>query len=81
MLDLWEITTSAITITENLVQHSKIKHIDISYHFIKEHVMNGTVELHFVPSEKQLADILDYFRNLQIIVFLLKYIKTIILSP
>ena len=44
--------TSAITITENPVQHSRIKHIDIIYHFIREHVMNGTVELYFVPSEK-----------------------------
>ena len=25
--------------------------------FIREHVMNGTVDLHFVPSEQQLADI------------------------
>ena len=49
--------TSAIAITENPVQHSRTKHIDIRYHFIREHVMNGTMELHFVPSEKQLADI------------------------
>ncbi|KAL8148832.1 hypothetical protein AgCh_005997 [Apium graveolens] len=49
--------TSAIAITKNPVQHSKTKHIDIKYHFIREYVMNGTVELHFVPSEKQLADI------------------------
>ena len=49
--------TSAIAITENPVQHSRTKHIDIKYHFIREYVMNGTVELHFVPSEKQLADI------------------------
>ena len=49
--------TNAIAITENPVQHSRTKHIDIKYHFIREHVMNGTVELHFVPSEKQLADI------------------------
>ena len=49
--------TSAIAITENLVQHSRTKHIDIKYHFIREHVMNGIVELHFVPSEKQIADI------------------------
>jgi len=49
--------TSAIAITENPVQHSRTKHIDIRYHFIREHVMNGTIELHFVPSEKQLADI------------------------
>ncbi|KAL8126096.1 hypothetical protein AgCh_013398 [Apium graveolens] len=48
---------SAIAISENPVQHSRTKHIDIKYHFIREHVMNGTVELHFVPSEKQLADI------------------------
>ena len=49
--------TSAIAITENPVQHSRIKHIDIKYHFIREHVMNGTVELHFVLSEKQLVDL------------------------
>ena len=44
--------TSAIAITENPVQHSRTKHIDIRYHLIREYVMNGTVELHFVPSEK-----------------------------
>ena len=49
--------TSVIAITQNLVQHSRTKHIDIRYHFIREHVMNGNVELHFFPSEKQLADI------------------------
>ena len=49
--------TSAIAITQNPVQHSRTKHIGIRYHFIREHVMNGIVELHFVPSEKQLANI------------------------
>ena len=49
--------TSAIAIIENPVQHSRTKHIDIRYHFIMEHVMNDTMELHFAPSEKQLADI------------------------
>ena len=49
--------TSAITISNNPVQHSRTKHIYIRYHFIREHVMNGTVELHFVPTEQQLADI------------------------
>jgi hypothetical protein len=49
--------TSAIAISNNPVQHSRTKHIDIRYHFLREHVMNGTVELHFVPTEEQLADI------------------------
>ncbi|GJR90581.1 copia protein [Tanacetum coccineum] len=38
---------SAIAISCNPVQHSKAKHIDIRYHFIKEHVEKGTVELYF----------------------------------
>ena len=49
--------TSAIAITENPIQHSRTKHIDIRHHFIREHVMNGNVKLYFVPCEKQLADI------------------------
>ncbi|GKC12877.1 retrovirus-related pol polyprotein from transposon TNT 1-94, partial [Tanacetum coccineum] len=39
---------SAIAISCNPVQYSKTKHIDIRYHFIKEHVEKGTVELYFV---------------------------------
>ena len=49
--------TSGIAISNNPVQHSRMKHIDIRYHFLREHVMSGTVELHFVPTEQQLADI------------------------
>ncbi|GKD86799.1 retrovirus-related pol polyprotein from transposon TNT 1-94 [Tanacetum coccineum] len=48
---------SAITISYNPVQHSKTKHIDIWYHFIKEHVEKGTVEIYFVGTEYQLADL------------------------
>ncbi|GJT85830.1 hypothetical protein Tco_1067547 [Tanacetum coccineum] len=48
---------SAISISCNPVQHSKTKHIDIRYHFIKEHVERGTVEIYFVRTEYQLADL------------------------
>nr|GEU80077.1 retrovirus-related Pol polyprotein from transposon TNT 1-94 [Tanacetum cinerariifolium] len=48
---------SVISISCNPVQHSKTKHIDIRYHFIKEHVEKGTVELYFVGTEYQLADL------------------------
>ena len=48
---------SAIAISNNPVQHPRTKDIDVRYHFIREHVMNGTVELYFVPSEEQTTDI------------------------
>ncbi|KAJ9536116.1 hypothetical protein OSB04_un000710 [Centaurea solstitialis] len=48
---------SAIQITANPVQHSKTKHIDIRYHFIKDHVEKGNIELYFVESDLQLADL------------------------
>ncbi|GKE99550.1 hypothetical protein Tco_0022901 [Tanacetum coccineum] len=35
----------------------KSKHIDIRFHFIKEHVENGVIELYFVNTEYQLANI------------------------
>ncbi|GJU34983.1 hypothetical protein Tco_1183337 [Tanacetum coccineum] len=48
---------SAIALCCNNVQHSKSKHIDIRFHFIKEHVENGVIELYFVNTKYQLADI------------------------
>ncbi|GJU95968.1 hypothetical protein Tco_1320724 [Tanacetum coccineum] len=48
---------SAIALCCNNVQHSRSKHIDIKFHFIKEQVENGVVELYFVNTEYQLADI------------------------
>ncbi|GJX13798.1 putative ribonuclease H-like domain-containing protein [Tanacetum coccineum] len=48
---------SAIALSCNNVQHSRAKHIDVRYHFIKEQVENGVVELYFVRTEYQLADI------------------------
>ncbi|GJS53767.1 integrase, catalytic region, zinc finger, CCHC-type containing protein [Tanacetum coccineum] len=48
---------SVIALCCNNVQHSIAKHIDVRYHFIKEQVENGIVELYFVRTEYQLGDI------------------------
>nr|GEY43927.1 retrovirus-related Pol polyprotein from transposon TNT 1-94 [Tanacetum cinerariifolium] len=48
---------SAIAISYNPVQHSRTKHIDVRYHFIKEHVEKSTIELYFVKTDFQLADL------------------------
>ncbi|GJW32650.1 retrovirus-related pol polyprotein from transposon TNT 1-94 [Tanacetum coccineum] len=51
------VSKSAIAIPCNPVQHSRIKHINIRYHFIKKHVEKDTIELYFVGTEYQLADL------------------------
>ncbi|GJV10439.1 retrovirus-related pol polyprotein from transposon TNT 1-94, partial [Tanacetum coccineum] len=48
---------SVISLCCNNVQHSRSKHIDIRFHFIKEQVENGVVELYFVNTEYQLENI------------------------
>ncbi|GJV39029.1 hypothetical protein Tco_1417469 [Tanacetum coccineum] len=48
---------SVIALCCNNIQYSRSKHIDIRYHFIKEQVENGMVELYFVRTEYHLADI------------------------
>nr|GEX61294.1 copia protein [Tanacetum cinerariifolium] len=47
----------SIAISCNPVQHLRTKHIAIRYHFIKEHVEKGTIELYFVKTDYQLADL------------------------
>nr|GEV27755.1 retrovirus-related Pol polyprotein from transposon TNT 1-94 [Tanacetum cinerariifolium] len=48
---------STIAISFNPVQHTRTKHIDVRYHFIKDHVEKGTIELYFVGTEYQLANL------------------------
>ncbi|GKA29587.1 hypothetical protein Tco_0715832 [Tanacetum coccineum] len=47
----------SIAISYDPVQHSRTKHIAVRYHFIKEHVEMGTIELYFVKTDYQLADL------------------------
>ncbi|KAJ9539154.1 hypothetical protein OSB04_031887 [Centaurea solstitialis] len=56
-IPIYRDNTSAIAIANNPVLHSKTKYIEVRYHFIRDHVMNGDIELHFVLTEYQLADL------------------------
>nr|GEV57144.1 retrovirus-related Pol polyprotein from transposon TNT 1-94 [Tanacetum cinerariifolium] len=48
---------AAIAISCNPVQHSRTKHIVVCYHFTKEHVEKGTIELYFVMTDYKFANI------------------------
>jgi len=56
-------STSALSICHNPVKDSKPKHIQPKYHLIKDHIQDGNIEIHFVPTESQLADILTKALN------------------
>ena len=49
--------TSAINLCKNPIQHYRTKHIDIRYHFLRDHVQNSDISLEFVDTNNQLADI------------------------
>jgi len=49
--------TSAINLTKIPIQHSKTKHIGIRHHFIRDHIKKGDIEIMFVKTENQLADL------------------------
>nr|KYP67696.1 Copia protein [Cajanus cajan] len=48
---------SAIELAKNPINHERSKHIDVRFHFIKEKVKEGSVELEHVGSKEQVADI------------------------
>ncbi|GJV04426.1 retrovirus-related pol polyprotein from transposon TNT 1-94 [Tanacetum coccineum] len=72
---------SAIALCCNNVQHSRSKHIDIRFHFIKEQVENGVVELYFVNTEYQLADIFTKALGRERIEFLINKLGMRIFTP
>jgi transposase InsO family protein len=49
--------TSAINLSKNPIQHSRSKHIEIKHHFLRDHVNKKDVELNFIETDNQLADI------------------------
>src|SRR4051812_36553978 len=48
---------SAIKISQNPVQHSGTKHIEIRYHFLRDHVLKGDIVISHVKIEDRLDDI------------------------
>ncbi|HVW99086.1 MAG TPA: Ty1/Copia family ribonuclease HI, partial [Candidatus Babeliaceae bacterium] len=58
-MTVYEDNQSTIRVAKNgeLISQ-RTKHIDIRYHFIREHIDNGTVKIEWVESKEQLADIL-----------------------
>jgi hypothetical protein len=48
---------SAIRMAENPIEHRHTKHIDIQYHFLRDHSQRGDIIIDHVSTHKQLANI------------------------
>ncbi|KAM1147908.1 hypothetical protein ACFX19_040240 [Malus domestica] len=48
---------SALALSSNPVFHSKIKHLDTDYHFVREKVQKRDLLVHYIPTEDQIADV------------------------
>ena len=63
---------SCVKLLKNPVFHDKSNHIDIKYHYIKDMVRRGAVNLQYVAMDEQIVDVLmkplarvkfEYFRE------------------
>ncbi|XP_034223823.1 MDIS1-interacting receptor like kinase 2-like [Prunus dulcis] len=48
---------SALALSSNPVQHSRIKHLDIDFHFIRERVQSRDIMVQYIPTEEKIADV------------------------
>ena len=55
--EIWVDNKSVIALAKNPVFHDRSKHIDTRYHFIRECVAKNEVQLKFVKSRDQIANI------------------------
>ncbi len=49
--------TSAISVAKNLVFHKKMRHLERRHHFLRDHVEKRDIEMRYIDTERQLADI------------------------
>jgi hypothetical protein len=49
---------SAIALSKNPVHHERSKYIDTKYHFVRDCIEDGSIDINHVSTQIQLADIL-----------------------
>ena len=55
---LFEDNQGAIHLSSSQELHKRSKHIDTKHHFVREKVKEGLIELKYIPTSNQLADLL-----------------------
>jgi hypothetical protein len=55
--------TSVISVAKNLVFHKKMRHVKRRHYFLRDHVEKGDIEMSYIDTERQLADIFTKLLN------------------
>jgi hypothetical protein len=48
---------SAISVAKNLVFHKRMRYLERRHHFLRDHVENGGIEMRYIDTERQVANI------------------------
>ena len=55
---LWNDNAGAVLLSKNTKHNARVKHIDIRYHYIRERISDGDIDVRHIPSTENLADML-----------------------
>lgn len=55
---IWCDNSAAVSVAENPTQNAKMKHVEIDHQFVREKIHAGLLQVNFIPSEQQIADVL-----------------------
>jgi EAL domain-containing protein (putative c-di-GMP-specific phosphodiesterase class I) len=56
---MWCDNIGATYLSVNLVFHAQTKHVEIDFHFVRDQVADNSLQVLFIPSKDQLADVLN----------------------
>ncbi|CAJ2652909.1 unnamed protein product [Trifolium pratense] len=72
--------TAAIHLSKNPILHSRAKHIEIKHHFIRDYVQRGIIDIKFVDTENQWADIFTKALSVERFDFIKKHLNMFSIS-
>ena len=55
---LWYDNLRATYLTANTLFHARIKHIEVDFHFMRNHVAEGKLLVHYLSTKDQIANIM-----------------------
>ena len=69
-LKLWCDNVSALAIAFNPVFHAHTKHVEVDYHFVRERVLRKDLQVKYISTGDQLADVFTKSLSTSCFIFL-----------